>query len=1032
MSKFITSCILKALRTIPFFVFLLEYSGHLAFAGPWTDTIPQHAVDSMVSKLMEDGSIPGLSVAIISEDTTVFRSYGFADLERKKMVTTATLFQIGSCSKAFTALTALKLQEAGLLNLDANVTDYLPWFQVSYNGKPAQIKIRHLLHHTSGLPWKTISLIPESNSSNALERTVRNISGVGLVNKPGLYFEYATVNYDILAYIIALRSGGSFEDYLQKNVLDSLGLTKTTIGAPADSSLMSAGYKIGFFKPRRYDAPVYRGNNAAGYIISDIRDMAKWLRLQMGLQSTGLYPLIAKTHEGDMTVPVHDMSSYGMGWQVSLMGDEAVYHGGLNPNYTAYVAFDAGEKKGVVVLANSNSAVTRIIGASLLDLVSKEIRDREFTLTDGNDKAYSIVCVALIIYLLVLFGFAGMVIYQIFRGKRHLQGANINTLGRAVFSVAMALPFLYGFYMLPHALLGMSWQPVVVWSPVSFVVMVGLVLLSVVMTYLVYFITLLFPEQDRYKRVIPKILLVSIVSGMSNMVLLLLIVSAINSKVELKYLVFYFLLTVAVHIFGRKFVQSSLIELSKGIGFELRTKVFEKIFSTSYQKFENIDRGRVYTSVNDDVDAIGNSSNMAITLVTSVFTAIVAFLYLATMVFWATLLTLLLVVALVTLYYFVSKRTNKYYEEARDTRNIFMRLTNGMIDGFKEISLQRKKKLEYFKDITDAADTYRKKISFAAMRFLYASLLGESMLILLLGTVAFIIPRLFTDTKSGTVMNFVIVLLYLIGPVNRLLTAAPSILQLRIAWNRLQQFLSEIPSNLDLHELCPPLEPEVTSIKAQGLKFAYDSQEGFQVGAIDLEVKNGEILFIIGGNGSGKSTLAKLLTGLYEPSEGTITINGKPLKSCDLSEHFSVVFSPLYIFGKLYNIDTASKKSEIEKYLRILNLENIVGILDNKYTTINLSGGQRKRLALLQCYLEDAPICLFDEWAADQDPAYRNFFYRTLLPQMREAGKIVIAITHDDHYFDVADKILKMEHGKLEIYNEERSFTSLTMKIENL
>nr|WP_295869898.1 cyclic peptide export ABC transporter [uncultured Chitinophaga sp.] len=1030
MSKFITSYILKALRPLLFFILLLVSSGHLSFAGPGADTIPLQAVDAIVRKLTEDGSIPGLSVAVISGDTTVFRSYGFADLEKKIPVTPRTLFQVGSCSKAFTALAALKLQQAGLLDLDANVADYLPWFKVTYNGRPAQIKVRHLLHHTSGLPWKTIALIPESDSSNALEVTVRNISGVTLVNKPGLYFEYATVNYDILAYIIALRSGHSFEDYLQKNVLDALGLSQTTIGAPIDSSLMSAGYKLGFFRPRRYDAPVYRGNNAAGYVISDIQDMAKWLKVQMGLLPSDLYPLMEKTHTGDMTVPVHDMSSYGMGWQISLMGDGSVSHGGLNPNYTAYVTFDAGAKTGVVVMANSNSGATRLIGAALLDRVSKEVRDRGFTVTDGNDKAYSIVCVALGIYLLAVTGFAGMVLYQVFTGKRRLQGMTVRTLGRMLLSIAIGVPFLYGFYMLPNALLGMGWKPVIVWSPVSFIAMVGFALAALVATYLVYFMTLLFPEPNQYKRVIPKILLVSILSGMSNMVLLLLIVSAINSKVELEYLVFYFLLTVAVHIFGRKFVQSSLIELSKGIGFELRTKVFEKIFSTSYQKFENIDRGRVYTSVNDDVDAIGNSSNMAITLVTSVFTAIVAFLYLATMVFWATIMTLILVIALATLYYFVSKSTNKYYEEARDTRNVFMRLTNGMIDGFKEISLQRKKKLEYYTDIIDAADSYRKKISFAAMRFLYASLLGESMLILLLGTVAFIIPRLFTETKSGTIMNFVIVLLYLLGPVNRLLTAAPSILQLRIAWNRLRQFLSEIPSNLDLHELCPPLEPEVTSIRAQGLKFTYNSLEGFQVGAIDLEVKRGEILFIIGGNGSGKSTLAKLLTGLYEPSEGTITINGKALKSCDLSEYYSAVFSPLYIFGKLYNIDTASKRSEIEKYLRVLNLENIVGILDNKYTTINLSGGQRKRLALLQCYLEDAPICLFDEWAADQDPAYRNFFYRTLLPQMREAGKIVIAITHDDHYFDVADKILKMEHGKLEVYNDERSFTSLTMKVD--
>jgi cyclic peptide transporter len=1016
--------------TLAVVVFFVVCAGPRAISRDRNDSIPLHKVDSIVGDLMKDGNIPGLSVALISGDSTVFRNYGYANLDRKTPVTAGTLFQIGSCTKAFTALAVLQLEEAGLVDLDANVSDYIPWFRVSYNGKEAQIKIRHLLHHTSGLPWRTISLIPEGNGDNALEMTIRNVSGVKLANKPGLYFEYATVNYDILAYIIERRTGTSFEAFLQQKVLDSLGLSHTSVGAPLDSSLMSAGYKIGFFKPRKYDAPVYRGNNAAGYIISDTRDMAKWLRLQMGLAPSANDHLVKRTHEGDNTVPIHDMSSYAMGWQVSLLGDGAIYHGGLNPNYTSYVAFDRNQRTGVVVLANSNSSATRLIGASLLDALSREIRDREFTMSDGNDKAYSIVCVSLCIYLLVLLGFSGMVLYNIVTGKRPFERLTLHTLGKMGLSIVLALPFLYGFYMLPHALIGMSWQPVMVWSPVSFSAMVGLLLVSLVMTYLVYFVTLLFPERNKYRRVIPQILLVSILSGMSNMVLILLITSAINSKVELKYLVFYFVLTVGVHMFGRRFVQSNLIELSKGIGFELRIKVFEKIFSTSYQRFEKIDRGRVYTSVNDDVDTIGNSSNMAITLVTSVFTAVVAFLYLATIVFWATLMTLVLIVALATLYYFVSKSTNKYYEDARDIRNIFMRLTNGMIDGFKEISLQRKKKLEYYKDITVAAEIYKKKISFAAMRFLYASLLGESMLILLLGTVAFIIPRLFEDTKSGTIMSFVIVLLYLIGPVNRLLTAAPSILQLRIAWNRVQQFLADIPANLDLHQPASPLEAQVTSIKVQHLKFAYDHQEGFAVGPIDLEVKSGEILFIIGGNGSGKTTLAKLLTGLYEPCEGRITINGKELKNADLSEYYSAVFCPLYIFEKLYNIDAVSKKSEIERYLRVLNLEKIVSIQDNKYTTINLSGGQRKRLALLQCYLEDAPIYLFDEWAADQDPAYRNFFYRTLLPQMRASGKIVIAITHDDHYFDVADKILKMEHGQLEVYNDESAFTSLTLNVE--
>jgi putative ATP-binding cassette transporter len=183
-----------------------------------------------------------------------------------------------------------------------------------------------------------------------------------------------------------------------------------------------------------------------------------------------------------------------------------------------------------------------------------------------------------------------------------------------------------------------------------------------------------------------------------------------------------------------------------------------------------------------------------------------------------------------------------------------------------------------------------------------------------------------------------------------------------------------------------------------------------------LTINQGEIVFIIGGNGSGKTTLAKLVTGLYKADGGEILINEKPVHPAELGEYFSTVFSPICLFDTLYNIDTNNKQNDIKKYLNMLNLDDKVHITGNKYSTIELSSGQRKRLGLLQCFLEDAPIFLFDEWAADQDPTYRQYFYRKILPEMKQAGKLIIAITHDDHYFDVADKVFKMDNGKLEPY----------------
>ncbi|HYC27184.1 MAG TPA: cyclic peptide export ABC transporter, partial [Chitinophagaceae bacterium] len=284
--------------------------------------------------------------------------------------------------------------------------------------------------------------------------------------------------------------------------------------------------------------------------------------------------------------------------------------------------------------------------------------------------------------------------------------------------------------------------------------------------------------------------------------------------------------------------------------------------------------------------------------------------------------------------------------------------------------------------------------------------------------------QLFPEIKAYTLMSFVIILLYLIGPINGILTSAPTLMQFRVALGRIRGFLKEIPANLDLNEPVKPLVANLESIKMKGVKFRYKNDidnHVFEVGPIDLEAHKGEILFIIGGNGSGKTTLAKLLIGLYSPDEGSILVNNKPVESSQLSEYFSTVFSPSYLFEKLYNIDTDAKSAEISKYLKVLDLEEKVSIKNNKYSTIELSSGQRKRLALLQCYLEDSPVCLFDEWAADQDPDYRNFFYRTLLPEMKKQGKIIIAITHDDNYFDVADRILKMKQGKIEIHSNDYS-----------
>jgi putative ATP-binding cassette transporter len=1015
--------ILKVCITI---VFLLSYTGSFSFSDKREEDI-----ETEIRRVLKEGEIPGLSVVIINGDKIVFKNYGYSNVENKTPVTESTLFQIGSCSKAFTSLAVMRLAETGYIKLDDKVSKYIPWLRVSYKKNKADITIRQLLSHTSGIPWNTISKIPQINTQNALEQTVRTLIGVKLNNLPGNEYEYATINYDVLALVVEKVTKQSFETYLQQQILTPLKLRSTSIGIPVDGGIMSAGYKIGFFKPRKYNAPIFKGNNAAGYVITNSVDMAKWLRYQMNIDSTSLTNAMKQTHIQDETIPPHNNMSYASGWFKSLNGDNLIMHDGQNPNFTAFVGFNTKERHGVAVLANSNSAYTQIIGNNLLRILSGKEIDTNSIPNDNGDRNYSTTSMIMIVYIIAVFAFIGFIIVQIVKRKRTSEGLNLTKIGEILFSFVVLTPFLYGLYKLPKAVAGSTWDAMNVWMPLSFTIMVMLMVAALVITYISYFLTLYFPDKNKHTRPIPGLILLSALAGISNMVLILLITSGSNSQMETKFLLFYFGLTILVYLLGRRFVQIRLIKLTRDLIYDLRIKLIEKVFKTSYQKFEKIDRGRIYTAFNDDVGTIGESANMFIMLVTNVFTATAAVLYLATMAFWATALTTTMVVTLSTLYYFVSRSTNHYFEEARDSRNVFMRVLNGMIDGFKEISLHINKRVLYKEDVAKSADEYRVKISTASIRYVNASLLGETILVLILGTAAFVFPKLYPEIKPAAITMFIIVLLYLVGPVNAILSSIPAAMRLRIAWNRVQQFLKDIPANCEINfnTLVPRKLNVVHSLKTENIKFRYnnDNEHQFEVGPINLEVNQGEILFIIGGNGSGKTTLAKLLTGLYEPNEGKIFINGKEVIPSALGEMFSTVFNPLYLFEKLYDIEVENKSSEIDRLLDLLDIKEKVQVLGNgTFSTIHLSGGQRKRLALLLCYLEDSPIYLFDEWAADQDPEYRKLFYRTLLPEMRAMGKIVIAITHDDHYFDVADRILKLNQGKLEEYFQKQNTAAET------
>jgi putative ATP-binding cassette transporter len=204
-------------------------------------------------------------------------------------------------------------------------------------------------------------------------------------------------------------------------------------------------------------------------------------------------------------------------------------------------------------------------------------------------------------------------------------------------------------------------------------------------------------------------------------------------------------------------------------------------------------------------------------------------------------------------------------------------------------------------------------------------------------------------------------------------------------------------------------------ISFENIRFDYDSKNGFSIGPLDLDIKQGELIFISGNNGSGKTTIFKLLTGLYQPTSGNIIVGNRSVWPDRIFEYrnlFAVVFSDFYLFNKLYGVNTLDS-DWTQMWLERLQLSHKVTINEGKFSTTKLSTGQRKRLALFAALAEKKPILILDEWAADQDPGYRQFFYNVILPSIRAENITVIAITHDESYFHLADRRLHLENGVL-------------------
>ncbi len=450
---------------------------------------------------------------------------------------------------------------------------------------------------------------------------------------------------------------------------------------------------------------------------------------------------------------------------------------------------------------------------------------------------------------------------------------------------------------------------------------------------------------------------------------------------------------------------------------QLRIKFYQKIAKAPLYAIESMGSSKLVASINLDVPRIINGARalplLLINLVTLV--GMLGFLiYLNAAVFKMVMYAIVFGVIAYQVPMFIG---NKLLTRSREYRDAIQEGVNGLIDGAKELKLDAAKRNYYHQDALISNENIILKNEKKAQSVIISTInFGDLICFFVIGALCFIFVN-YHSISSAELVAVIMALLYVTGPVAVLLNSLPQLMIATISYNKFHTLLSQLPEE-SINENITQVAPWKTlSFKDVCFEYPSDQDEtGFKVGPINLSFNRGETIFIVGSNGSGKSTLSKLLTLHYQATSGQIYYDDILVSDDNIESYrqdIGAIYSNYYLFSKILKEMDKATLEQIEYFLKLLHLDHKVTITDGCFSTVSLSDGQRKRLALLVTFLEDKQVYLFDEWAADQDPIFKEVFYKRILPSLQQKGKVVIAITHDDKYFDMADQVIVMEGGEL-------------------
>lgn len=485
--------------------------------------------------------------------------------------------------------------------------------------------------------------------------------------------------------------------------------------------------------------------------------------------------------------------------------------------------------------------------------------------------------------------------------------------------------------------------------------------------------------------------------------------------------VFFAAALIGVVIFGIT-SQYILAKLGAQIVFEIQNIMSRRLLRTSYEKMEKMGGHRIMATLGTDVSSFSKGLMILPQFIYSITTVLFCLAYMFYSSWQMTFLVVLTFAVIIFVAQIFIRSGMAHMVALREHSDVFYSGLRTLVDGGKELSINANRKTHFYNTIL--SPVFRlirdRSIKVSAV-FIVLNSGTNASIFALIGAVIYG-STYFPDVTMGTVVGFSLLILYLVEPLENIVGTVQDAGSFIVSYRKIESLeLSEDTCFFAGRVSDEGMPVNWKSIAVKGLTYAY--QRGaddytFSIGPFDLNFERGKTYFLTGGNGSGKSTFAKVLVGLYAPRSGGIYIDNRAVGG-DISEewyraNFSTIFSDFFLFDQV--LDRNGMLADdviIDEYLKKLELFDKVKTEGGVLSSVDLSQGQKKRLALLLSYIEDAPICVYDEWTADQDPYFREYFYKVLLPEQKGKGKTMVVITHDDRYFHLADEQIRFEDGKV-------------------